>query len=219
MKLNKVLALALSGVMAVSMLAGCKGDSGNGGQGGQEQPPVDSIAADINDELSDANKKKISFVDSADLEGKLTTAIELNGTMTLPGHEDVAETMGKLTGKKADQATYDSMIGNTKAKNYEVLLVRTYEDKTTLASALNDFMGELNHWMSDMPYAYADGNKQADADALKTALESMNEGDTYIQYAYTGNVAVVQATDYAGENAQYYFVVTIAQTASTAVVG
>ena len=38
MKLNKVLALALSGVMAVSMLAGCSNNSGNGGQNGGEQP-------------------------------------------------------------------------------------------------------------------------------------------------------------------------------------
>ena len=51
MKLNKVLALALSGVMAVSMLAGCSNNSGNGGQNGEEQPPVDdtTIASVLND--------------------------------------------------------------------------------------------------------------------------------------------------------------------------
>ena len=48
MKLNKVLALALSGVMAVSMLAGCSGAPVNGEQEG-EQGEVVVDANDISD--------------------------------------------------------------------------------------------------------------------------------------------------------------------------
>ena len=54
MKLNKVLALALSGVMAVSMLAGCSNNSGNGGQNGEEQTPATiQVAAVLNEEQAD----------------------------------------------------------------------------------------------------------------------------------------------------------------------
>lgn len=55
MKLNKVLALALSGVMAVSMLAGCKGSS-NGEENPGEQPPVTSNAVSVMNEAQDVVK-------------------------------------------------------------------------------------------------------------------------------------------------------------------
>lgn len=45
MKLNKVLALALSGVMAVSMLAGCSGNPANGEQGDNQG----EVVVDAND--------------------------------------------------------------------------------------------------------------------------------------------------------------------------
>ena len=55
MKLNKVLALALSGVMAVSMLAGCSGNPADGEQGGDQG----EVVVDAND-ISDGVK---SFID------------------------------------------------------------------------------------------------------------------------------------------------------------
>ena len=44
MKLNKVMALALSGLMAVSMLAGCSSDPSNGDGGNTEVTPPASDA-------------------------------------------------------------------------------------------------------------------------------------------------------------------------------
>ena len=64
MKLNKVLALALSGVMAVSMLAGCSNNSGNGGQNGEEQCPATSLLLLLNGQDAD-NKVKVNFTDGA----------------------------------------------------------------------------------------------------------------------------------------------------------
>ena len=78
MKLNKVLALALSGVMAVSMLAGCSNNSGNGGQNGEEQPPVDdtTIASVLNDEQAD-NDVKVNFTYSSSLETALQKTLSV----------------------------------------------------------------------------------------------------------------------------------------------
>lgn len=80
MKLNKVLALALSGVMAVSMLAGCSNNSGNGGQNGEEQPPVDdtTIASVLNDEQAD-NDVKVNFTYSSSLETALQKTLSVVG--------------------------------------------------------------------------------------------------------------------------------------------
>ena len=214
MKLNKVLALALSGVMAVSMLAGCSNNSGNGGQNGEEQPPVtNSVAAQVNDKLTDSNKTKITFSDSADLESNLTDAVTLNGLVNLPRASAVQTTMNDLTGLNPND--YNSMTVNTTAKEYEIMLVRASRPNVASIAALNDFMDEVNTWISSMPYAAVGSARYVDADDLEGA--NLAEGTVYTQYAYTGDVAMVQATNYAGTSVQYYFVVTIAQTATTAV--
>ena len=71
MKLNKVLALALSGVMAVSMLAGCNkgGSTPDDGDQGTVTPAVGAAAAMNN--VQDV----IEFKDSEDLNARLTAAI------------------------------------------------------------------------------------------------------------------------------------------------
>ena len=214
MKLNKVLALALSGVMAVSMLAGCSGNPGNGGQDDQGQEVVtNSVAAKVNDELSDANKKKITFTDDADLEKNLTDAVTLNGLVSLPQAAKVQVTMNDLTGLK--ETDYTNMTSNKTAKEYEVMLVRASTANVTPITAMDNFMKEVNTWVSAMPYAASGSTTYADADALENA--KLAEGTVYTQYSYTGSVAMVQATNYAGTSVQYYFVVTIAQSATTAV--
>ena len=82
MKLNKVLALALSGVMAVSMLAGCSGNGSNNGgsSSGEEQPPVDdtTIASVLNDEQAD-NDVKVNFTYSSSLETALQKTLSVVG--------------------------------------------------------------------------------------------------------------------------------------------
>lgn len=98
MKLNKVLALALSGVMAVSMLAGCSGNSGNGGQEGEQPPVADTtIASVLNDEQAATdNKVKIDFTYSSSLENALEKALTEFGASVNPEKVDdrVAEILG-----------------------------------------------------------------------------------------------------------------------------
>ena len=98
MKLNKVLALALSGVMAVSMLAGCSGNPGNGGQEGEQPPVADTtIASVLNDEQAATdNKVKIDFTYSSSLENALEKALTEFGASVNPEKVDdrVAEILG-----------------------------------------------------------------------------------------------------------------------------
>lgn len=69
MKLNKVLALALSGVMAVSMLAGCKGETGNGDQNTEVQPTVSNAVSVMNDAQS-----AVKFAADTDFDAALAAA-------------------------------------------------------------------------------------------------------------------------------------------------
>ena len=98
MKLNKVLALALSGVMAVSMLAGCSGNPGNGGQEGEGESTVDTtVASVLNDEQAATdNKVKIDFTYSSSLENALEKALTEFGASVKPENVDdrIAEILG-----------------------------------------------------------------------------------------------------------------------------
>ena len=215
MKLNKVLALALSGVMAVSMLAGCSGNPGNGGQGGEgEQTPATiQIAADVNDLLSEDNQKKVTFTDSGELQNQLATAIALNGIVNLPdANNAVQASMEDLTGLKGQTAFNN--LKKTDGKSYETVLVRTSNPNVKQKVAVEYFVeNQLEKWLNDLPYA-AKGNK-----TLSSAkdVEKLAEGTVYTQYAYTGNVAMVEVTNVAGTTSQYYFAVTIARTATAAI--
>ncbi len=76
MKLNKVLALALSGVMAVSMLAGCSGNSGNGGQNGEGEgeTTVTGFAATVASKLDD-NKDNVTVTSNDVIDAALKAAM------------------------------------------------------------------------------------------------------------------------------------------------
>ena len=76
MKLNKVLALALSGVMAVSMLAGCSNNSGNGGQDGEGEgeTTVTGFAATVASKLDD-NKDNVTVTSNDVIDAALKAAM------------------------------------------------------------------------------------------------------------------------------------------------
>ncbi len=135
MKLNKVLALALSGVMAVSMLAGCSNNSGNGGQEG-EQPPVadNTIASVLNDEQKD-NDVKVNFTYSSSLETALQKTLSVVGgnesetnvesyLINVLGIDDEV-TMGEFCGRK-----FNTHGGNEVGEQTAVVVIRDQSGKT-----------------------------------------------------------------------------------------
>ena len=72
MKLKKIASLALAGIMAVSMLAGCNGGNGGNGDDVVVTPPTDtSFAASVNAELSDKQKAILTFESDAALDTAL----------------------------------------------------------------------------------------------------------------------------------------------------
>ena len=87
MKLKKVMALALAGVMAVSMLTGC----GNGGNGGaSENGEENGVAGGFSSELAkymeeSAKKDNVRFQDDADVTAALADALGNRGSLLLAG--------------------------------------------------------------------------------------------------------------------------------------
>ena len=68
MKLKKIASLALAGIMAVSMLAGCKGTGSSSSDSTVVTPVDNSIAAYINSELTAKEKAVITFTYDSEVE-------------------------------------------------------------------------------------------------------------------------------------------------------
>ena len=86
MKLKKIASLALAGVMAVSMLAGCSTTSDKVPQDPTTPPtttPVSGKSAVFEAQLSDLADVKITMSDSADLQAALDAAAQNVGSATI----------------------------------------------------------------------------------------------------------------------------------------
>lgn len=120
MKLNKVLALALSGVMAVSMLAGCSGNPGNGGQEG-EQGEVVVDANDISDGVAsyvvDA-PKYVTFNGDRALSEKLDLVVQQANVKDVVGGF-MENGLHVMRGRNAEelQDRLEELVGVTKWTN------------------------------------------------------------------------------------------------------
>ena len=73
MKLNKMLALALSGVMAVSMLAGCNGATSDGDEGSSSSQVTVATSAD---NVMNKAQDKFDFKTSAEHVAALDAAVK-----------------------------------------------------------------------------------------------------------------------------------------------
>ena len=202
MKLKKIASLMLAGVMAVSMLAGCSGngnDSGNNGDGTVIKPSTSSIVAAFNDGQDEDNKAKVTFSSDATFDAAVKKAIENVGDSA--NKNWVKALIAGLTGANYNSSWNDF---NTKAaKNGEkvtVLGLETY--------------GSGWYWTENaaMEEAARDVNEKIAELKATTKDSSMNEGDTYYDYTYTGNVSMVAAQQESGATV-YYVAYTVTRTA------
>ena len=137
MKLKKIASLMLAGIMAVSMLAGCKtaSDNGNGGASSSEQTGTSNAATVLQDNLS-GNARRI--VKNAAANNNLDAALK-NAVDTYFNYSDLSYSLSfddvlflkndlRDTNNKINKAVVDAMS----AKDSVELLVDT-NDKTTVA--------------------------------------------------------------------------------------
>ena len=77
MKLKKIASLMLAGIMAVSMLAGCNGNTINDDPAQSEEPSAPAgYSALVQEGLSNTATKKVSLNDSTELNNALKAAME-----------------------------------------------------------------------------------------------------------------------------------------------
>ena len=175
MKLNKVLALALSGVMAVSMLAGCSGNSGNGGQNGEEQPPVadTTIAGVLNDKMSDEKVDYVSFDYSTELQAAVEQVLRVNGGLEInTAPDDISNDVASYMGVTR---TLFNTLNNRKVGT-------AYAVTTQIEDAVTEEAAKKN--IATAVY-----------DLVKDLKEEEDGTNNTFNYSYSGEVAMVSAED------------------------
>ena len=212
MKLNKMLALALSGVMAVSMLAGCNGATSDGDEGETIVQPTNSNAVAI---MNDA-QKYVTFEADATVTANLTNAVkkadfadvkwasqsyDLDATKPVDGNtlkDNVYTELGKVMDMHGAQLNFKNV------KPSKAGQVSTY---TLLYRVANDGLSEK-------------AALEQLADSMKAAnypeIVTVGKGTSAKKYeaTYTGTIDIVTANaSNKGENVSaYYILFSVTQT-------
>ena len=202
MKLNKVLALALSGVMAVSMLAGCSTDGKDDGNT-EVTPPTSNAVSVMNDAQS-----LVKFEANADLDAALAAAAKKAKHKTVSGAP-----LTLTTSQNDSDAVYKELVKKLPVGEVGGNVVFNSDSadagKTLTKTAL--YMVE------------ADGlTEKAALEQIATLMKAnksyypelvVKNSTDYHKASYTGSVSVVTVTTADGGNTAtaYYIAVSVTQ--------
>ena len=215
MKLKKIASLMLAGIMAVSMLAGCKTATEP-----TEEPdvtPVTGVAATVNGEL-DKNAKKISFTEDSVLTNLLTNYYKENPIkkgMWTAGHADLQT----VSANKLWDAVEDLYSVTKPGSETIVIDENNWLDKAGSKTFANiywvnsdfvtkeDAMRMVGQAMDGMELP-KDNAVAADAAVGAPAVAAD------LDYTYTGTVAAIEAESKGGTESVWVIAVTVTQTAT-----
>ena len=205
MKLKKLLALALAGVMAVSMLAGCKGASSSTPTEPDVKPVDNSLAAYVNEKLDAKYKNVLTLGSDSALETALSKAAAMIDESELKATSANWITTGNVQNSFIEMLDADSCDFNDfKNTNKDFVVADLYivpgnftEDgmKDQVVSFMKGIMNTNN-----MP------------------TDGVNGGTTY-NYTYNGSIAVVKVESNKGDYSAYVVGLMVEQTAKEVVTG
>ena len=210
MKLKKIAALALAGVMAVSMLAGCAGKGTD-----DKKDPTDLSSAVIA-QLSSDTTKKVTFTKSTDLDNAITAALKKygNSNMTYTLSADALHTVNDeisaastLTGLVKDENL-------TKKENVEQNLAAASMTVSVANAATAG--SSTNYAVKTMAAAIDEAVKKLANAPAQSGVYTLDKVDYRITYSYTGNVSVYTETAEDTGIVSYYLVYTITRTGTAA---
>ena len=216
MKLKKIASLALAGVMAVSMLAGCKSGNSNNGGSDNEGPvtPVTTPVVDaVNKGQTPGNDVKIVFTSNSSLDAALAKAVEVYGS-DADCDKELLPQIAIKTGFEEKLAT-----GDTNAKyitngflNGE--LIYTQADdldgkvythfKVTEFDALNDdaALNIVAEYVNQEIAKLAKTSKQIYR-VTGSGDDPLLTGQKYYSYDYDGSISMVSVTNLDGTTSYY----------------
>ena len=201
MKLKKIASLMLAGIMAVSMLAGCKSGTTTD-DGNTDVKPVDSsFAAKINDELDDDQKAIVTFKADSTLESALNKAAGMIDVATLKVTKTGWLAGGNVLKSFSEMVDADGNAFDTVFKN---------SDKDKTGAAILVVPGNLTE----------KGMTEAVVDELDNQIKNgvlpngHDAGAKFYKYTYEGKIAVAKVDSNDGKVSAYVVGIVIDQTAT-----
>ena len=213
MKLKKIASLALAGIMAVSMLAGCgEGISNSGSSSSENTNTVTGYSASVQAKLSNTAQKKVALSDSADLNSALQAAMEYVANSNIAKWYDassVASVKQVVDNSASVYASNDQLVSAAQH------LINTMDAENTvynnvfaaLTSTLNPTDTNYNEKELNATFLFVvDGGKGANAvmkevaDLMNSGIEALNEhyedaaNNVRADYEYTGSVSAYTKT-------------------------
>ena len=209
MKLKKIVSLALTGILAVSMLAGCK--NGTGSSSSTEQKPTDNLTDSVIAAVTETN---VTYTKSADLDKAIAEYLVKNGTN---GAASISATaLNAIDENISDKTQIDNTVPTKKV---------TVEDLEDAAEAVSATYVEVSN--STLNGASQEKAAESLAKKLDTKAKAVKDnlvqskvytidGDTYrLTFTYTGSVSAFTTTNDMGI-VSYYMVYTVTRTGSVA---
>lgn len=221
MKLKKIASLALAGVMAVSMLAGCNNGSNNnnnGSNGEVDVVPASAVLNIINSKQSVENKVQIKFTADSALEKYAATAVADLGYKA--GNPEDAEAVAKkiyLMSNIVDVAKPGAEIINTDVKVKELGFLTADEEDIKANNGHENtlvYVQAFKDKLTDEAVAYSAMEKlNAVLGALAESTSKNTPDKDYLEYTYTGNACIISSQNENGTPV-YYAVFQITQNAA-----
>lgn len=158
MKLNKLASLALAGLMAVSMLAGCKDNTAGGGQGGEvEVTPSSNYTQTVMDKTNDVTKAIFTGV----ADSKLDNVVKYTAANCVIKGSNTSITVG--VDKDDMSINFDDNDGFESASVDIDLSLNNSKLGLTLLADTGDVVNEADAMMGDAVYmAYCDNESHKD---------------------------------------------------------
>ena len=217
MKLKKIASLMLAGVMAVSMLAGCSGNNSNDNNDNNDDPVVNtSMAGKVIAALDDDTTKNVTFSASNSLETVLEKAVKdagVNFYNLTANHLNMID--GDLSTDGRLPFVWGTEDNDKKEQSITVVesLVGFGVDESWAVQKLAEFIDDYG--VSYVSEDGVNGTKSAVCADLpmqsKTYTDS--EGKEYwYDFAYTGNVAVVETSVATTGQSTYVIAFTVTRT-------
>ena len=214
MKLKKIASLALAGIMAVSMLAGCK-DGSSSSEPTNPVTPVTGAASVVNGEL-DKNADDISFADNAVLTNLLTNYYKENridssvwngnhSSLQNVGDTGLWDAVDGILGLNSSNRAIQSGVNTRKTSNGSTTYCNIYwinNDFVTREDALRMVGQEMD--ALTLP---------GDNEYVSVNYPATNKPATH-DYSYTGSVAAIEAESEGGTESVWVIAVTVTQTAT-----
>ena len=227
MKLKKIASLALAGVMAVSMLAGCKAaDNSTGDQGNTTvETTATGIAKTLNAGQTPGNDAKITFSSDSTMDSMLAAAVKRAGEEATD--QQVLDAYVALTGDMGNVFVAGGLVLNGFVLYDEPN--PDYEDDILPAEAAckdgetHTFVTVFKSDATDLTKEAAEKRFVNEIDEAASKLTATTKvkgqtaaGHTYYDFTYTGKASMVSVTTVDG-TVDYYMLVSVTQTCNAKV--